>query len=59
MRRSNSSSLENQSKATSILSRLPPELRDEWAERAAILEYDAKLPRAEAERRAYEMVRTK
>lgn len=31
-------------------------LLDLWAERAAIMEYDGLMPRAEAERRAYEEV---
>lgn len=31
-------------------------LLDLWAERAAIMQYDGLLPRAEAERRAYEEV---
>lgn len=35
---------------------LTPAEREDYAERAAILEYDAGLPRAEAERRAMEMV---
>lgn len=33
--------------------------QDEWAERAAILEYDAGLPRQEAERRATEIIKEK
>lgn len=37
----------------------PADLVSEWEERAAILEYDAGLPREEAERKAWEMVRGK
>lgn len=35
----------------------PPHLRDAYEERAAILEYDAGMPRAEAERAAEMMIR--
>lgn len=35
---------------------LTPAEREEWAERAAILEHDAGLSRAEAERQAMAMV---
>lgn len=35
----------------------PQDFRDEWEERAAILEYDAGETRPVAERRAYEIVR--
>lgn len=31
----------------------PAELREEWEERAAIMEYDGNLERAEAEENAY------
>jgi len=37
----------------------PEQLREEWDERAAIVEYDAHLPRAEAERVAERIVREK
>ncbi|MCA9691085.1 MAG: hypothetical protein R3A51_14610 [Nannocystaceae bacterium] len=36
--------------------RWPEALRDAWEERAAILEFDAGLPRARAEREARRMV---
>ena len=36
---------------------LPPDLFELWAERAAIMEYDAGLPRETAERLALEDVR--
>jgi regulator of protease activity HflC (stomatin/prohibitin superfamily) len=35
----------------------PPDQLEAYLERAAIIEYDARLPRAEAERRAEELVR--
>jgi len=35
----------------------PPERREAWEERAAILEYENKMARPEAERAAYEMLR--
>jgi hypothetical protein len=38
---------------------LTPAEREDYEERAAILEHDAGLPRAESERRAIEMVRGK
>lgn len=37
----------------------PADAREEWAERAAILEYLANLPRPEAEARAEEVVRAR
>jgi hypothetical protein len=40
------------------VARWPKDLRDEWEERAAIIEYDAGEPRPVAERQAYEIVRT-
>lgn len=38
---------------------LPADRREEWDERAAILEYDAGHERAEAERQALAMVRVR
>ena len=38
--------------------RWPGNMRDAWEERSAIIEYDGGLPRPEAERRAYEIIRT-
>lgn len=35
---------------------IPDELREEYEERAAIIEFDGGLSRSEAERRAYEAV---
>lgn len=35
----------------------PPDMRDTWEERSAIIEFDGGFPRPEAERRAYEIVR--
>lgn len=35
----------------------PPELREEWEERAAILEYDARMERGRAERAAESIIR--
>jgi len=35
---------------------LTPAEREEWSERAAIIEYEAGVPRAEAERRAMAIV---
>ena len=39
------------------VARWPENLRDDWEERAAILEYDSGLLRPIAERRAYQIVR--
>lgn len=39
------------------VARWPQDFRDEWEERAALLEYDAGETRPVAERRAYELVR--
>lgn len=36
--------------------RIPPFLREEWEERAAIMEHDARMNRATAERRAAALV---
>lgn len=38
---------------------LTPAEREAWSERAGILEFDAGLPRAEAERRAFAIVLAK
>lgn len=39
------------------VARWPENLRDDWEERSAILEYDEGLPRPIAERRAYQIIR--
>lgn len=41
-----------------IVEKWPEALREEFEERAAILEYDGHEPREKAERRAYELVRS-
>lgn len=43
--------------AAALLADLTPDQHDTYEERAAILEYDAHLPRPEAERLAAEMTR--
>jgi hypothetical protein len=40
------------------VARWPEDLRNEWAERASIIEYDGGEPRLVAEQQAYEIVRT-
>jgi hypothetical protein len=40
------------------IERWPSERQDEWQERAAIMEYDAGLPRARAEFEAYRSMTT-
>lgn len=40
-----------------LVARLSEALREEFEERAAILEFDAGVPRAAAERRAYRIIR--
>jgi hypothetical protein len=39
------------------LAHWPPDWREAWEERAAIMEYDANLPRDEAEKLAFEDVK--
>jgi hypothetical protein len=39
------------------LANWPPDWREVWEERAAIMEYDANLPRHEAEKLAFEDVK--
>ena len=47
----------NQAKASSILSRLPPELWADAEERAAIIEEGCRISREEAERRTFDLLK--